>query len=49
MQAFATLSNKLEPLVEGVLANKKHWLELASQNNKESNSDEDAEIETNSL
>ncbi|XP_026472829.1 dual 3',5'-cyclic-AMP and -GMP phosphodiesterase 11 [Ctenocephalides felis] len=48
-EAFATLSNKLEPLVEGVLANKKHWLELASQNNKESNSDEDAEIETNSL
>lgn len=29
LQAFACLSDKLEPLVEGVRTNKKHWIDLA--------------------
>lgn len=32
MQAFAHLSDKLEPLVEGVRENRQHWLELDQQN-----------------
>ncbi|XP_066992443.1 dual 3',5'-cyclic-AMP and -GMP phosphodiesterase 11 isoform X2 [Anabrus simplex] len=30
-EAFAMLSDKLEPLVEGVRQNKAHWLEIANQ------------------
>lgn len=29
IQAFGTLSDKLQPLVNGVLENKEHWLQLA--------------------
>ena len=32
-QSFAVLSDKLEPLVEGVRQNKQHWLELATMQN----------------
>uniref|UniRef100_A0A182TAU6 Phosphodiesterase n=1 Tax=Anopheles maculatus TaxID=74869 RepID=A0A182TAU6_9DIPT len=28
-EAFATLSDKLSPLIEGVLENKQHWIEMA--------------------
>lgn len=31
-QAFAMLSDKLEPLVEGVRRNKQHWLDKAMSN-----------------
>ena len=29
LQAFADLSDKLEPLVEGVKENREHWLKIA--------------------
>lgn len=35
-QSFAVLSDKLEPLVEGVRQNKQHWLELATMQNHNS-------------
>ncbi|KAL1465015.1 hypothetical protein WDU94_004612, partial [Cyamophila willieti] len=34
-EAFAELSDKLEPLVEGVRTNKQHWLEIASEKRKQ--------------
>lgn len=54
-QSFATLSDKLEPLVEGVRYNRIKWLELAEQTpelipendmdqNSEGNIDENSEI-----
>lgn len=36
-QAFALLSDKLEPLVEGVRKNKQHWLEIAESRCKSDN------------
>lgn len=35
------LSDKLEPLVEGVRRNKQHWLEKASSNHVDMNEEED--------
>lgn len=32
LQAFALLSDKLEPLVDGVRRNKEHWLDVAAAN-----------------
>ncbi|XP_026686318.1 dual 3',5'-cyclic-AMP and -GMP phosphodiesterase 11-like [Diaphorina citri] len=34
-RAFAELSDKLEPLVEGVRSNKQHWLEIAAEKRKQ--------------
>ncbi|XP_076752724.1 dual 3',5'-cyclic-AMP and -GMP phosphodiesterase 11 isoform X1 [Xylocopa sonorina] len=36
-EAFALLSDKLEPLVEGVRKNKQHWLEIAESRSKTDN------------
>ncbi|XP_037903168.1 dual 3',5'-cyclic-AMP and -GMP phosphodiesterase 11-like isoform X2 [Hermetia illucens] len=49
-EAFSVLSEELEPLVEGVRANKKHWLELAGkvQTNQSPKCDE-AEVETEQI
>jgi hypothetical protein len=33
LQSFSVLSDKLEPLVEGVRQNKQHWLEIAGMQN----------------
>lgn len=30
-EAFAELSDKLEPLVQGVRSNKQHWLDIAAE------------------
>ncbi|KAJ8984667.1 hypothetical protein NQ317_015758 [Molorchus minor] len=32
MQSFAVLSDKLDPLVEGVQKNRQKWLEIAAEN-----------------
>jgi dual 3',5'-cyclic-AMP and -GMP phosphodiesterase 11 len=42
-QSFAVLSDKLEPLVEGVRQNKQHWLEIASIQNHNSQIEEGGE------
>lgn len=34
IQAFALLSDKLDPLVEGVRSNKQHWIEIAESSNE---------------
>lgn len=31
LQAFADLSDKLEPLVDGVKKNREHWLNIAKE------------------
>lgn len=36
-EAFALLSDKLDPLVEGVRENKQHWLEIAESGSKTDN------------
>lgn len=52
-QAFAVLSDKLEPLVDGVRANKSQWLELAQNvQNKPNHENSDAKatnINNNSI
>lgn len=45
-ESFSTLSEKLEPLVNGVRINKKHWLKLASINSKPSTSDAELDEQT---
>jgi len=42
-QSFAVLSDKLEPLVEGVRQNKLHWLELATMQNHNSKMEDGGE------
>jgi hypothetical protein len=42
-QSFAVLSDKLEPLVEGVRQNKQHWLELATMQNHNSKMEDGGE------
>lgn len=44
LQAFADLSDKLEPLVDGVKTNRDHWLNIA----KESPTKNHCECENNS-
>ncbi|XP_055635245.1 dual 3',5'-cyclic-AMP and -GMP phosphodiesterase 11-like isoform X2 [Toxorhynchites rutilus septentrionalis] len=47
-EAFASLSDKLEPLVEGVRTNKKHWIDLAqSSEAKFVNNNNDATSQNN--
>jgi hypothetical protein len=42
-QSFAVLSDKLEPLVEGVRQNKRHWLEIAGVQNDSSQMEDGGE------
>lgn len=42
-QSFAVLSDKLEPLVEGVRQNKLHWLELSTMQNHNSKMEDGGE------
>lgn len=42
-QSFAMLSEKLEPLVEGVRRNKEHWLEKAMTNHVDENEEDMAD------
>lgn len=42
-ESFAVLSDKLEPLVEGVRQNKLHWLELATMQNHDSKMEDGGE------
>jgi len=42
-QSFAVLSDKLEPLVEGVRQNKLHWLELGTMQNHNSKMEDGGE------
>ena len=46
-QSFATLSDKLEPLVEGVLHNRKMWVSVASNEDVEEDNKEESESEMN--
>ncbi|XP_071051898.1 dual 3',5'-cyclic-AMP and -GMP phosphodiesterase 11 isoform X3 [Onthophagus taurus] len=46
-QAFAELSDKLEPLAEGVRINRAHWVELAEEYNLSAPSDDVVEKDTN--
>lgn len=45
LQAFADLSDKLEPLVEGVKKNREHWMQIAKEgfnkNHVENENDKD--------
>lgn len=43
-QSFAVLSDKLEPLVEGVRQNKQHWLEIAGMQNHNSKMEDGGEL-----
>ncbi|XP_023708360.1 dual 3',5'-cyclic-AMP and -GMP phosphodiesterase 11 isoform X1 [Cryptotermes secundus] len=43
-ESFAVLSDKLEPLVEGVRQNKQHWLEIAGLQNHNSKMEDGGEL-----
>lgn len=45
-QTFAMLSDKLEPLVEGVRSNKEHWLEKAMTNHVDEVGEDDDMVDS---
>ncbi len=43
LQSFAVLSDKLEPLVDGVRNNKQMWLQMASEDNPDEENENEQE------